>query len=219
MRISTTTLESFRLFMDPEHDWFQEQELLDTIAGRFTGNHKVWLGQAFGAVLETPDLYRVPNGYRVSGLRGCPETFNFADDVMGPALALIDRPHAVFEAKAVGQFCGHDVVAKADQMVGADIIETKTTLSTFDFDKYATGYQWRFMADIFQSARITYHVFCLFESESDGGVIELRSVESFNLYPYAALRQDCEALVRQFVDYVTVKGLVLLLDARQQAAA
>ena len=97
-------------------------------------------------------------------------------------------------------------------------IETKTTTSSFDFDKYAGSCQWRFMVDAFGPAYVTYHVFCLAES-TQNGVISLRSVESFRLYPYPALHEDCVALVASFADYVTAKGLAPLLDARQAAAA
>lgn len=216
MRISTTTLESFRLWMSPEIDWLPEEDLLATIRGEFAGNHKVWLGQAFGAVLETPERYRVAGGYRVP-VRGSSEVFALGDDVMGPALALIDRPRTVFEAKGIGSFAGHDVVAKADQMVGSHVIETKSTLSSFDFDKYAESCQWKFMADIFQAPRVTYHVFCLSESEANG-VIALKSIETFDLFPYAAMRADCEALVREFDGYIDMRGLRPMLDARQVAA-
>lgn len=217
MRISTTTLESFRLFMEPDQEWMAEDELLATIRGQLVGNHKVWLGQAFGAVLEAPDRYRVRAGYAVQP-RGCNEVFQFGDEVMGPALALIDRPHTVFEAKATKRYGRHDVVARADQLVGAHLIETKTTLGSFDFDKYANSCQWRFMADIFEPSRVTYHVFCLHEDERNG-VISLRGIESFDLYPYEAVAEDCAALVRAFEDYVTAKGLVEFLDQRQREAA
>lgn len=214
MRISTTTLESFRLFMQPEQEWMPEEELLATIRGEFTGNHKVWLGMAFGAVLEHPAAYRVDRGFRVENLRGCGETFAFGDDVMEPVFALIEEG-TVFEAKATKRYGRHDVVARADQMVGAHLIETKTTLGAFDFDKYAESCQWRFMADIFEPSKITYRVFCL--DEADNGVISLKSIESFDLYPYPALHSDCLHLVREFETYVTAKGLVALLDARQAA--
>lgn len=208
MRISTTTLESFRLFMDPEQEWMTEADMHAAIRGEFRGNHNVWLGSAFGAVLETPEAFAVPGGFRVvcGG-----EAFELGDDVMGPALALIDRAHAVFEAKAVKSYGPHTVVARADQMVGAHLIETKTTLSTFDFDKYASSVQWRFMLDIFKATKATYHVFCLSESEASG-VISLRSVESFDLYPYASLGTDCGALVHEFADYVRTCGLESYLD-------
>lgn len=216
MRISTTVLESFRLFLDPEQEWMSEDDLHATIRGKFIPNHKVLVGLAYGTILETPEPYKVPGGYRITPRDG-PETFEFADDVLAPALALIDRPQTVFEAKALGRYGPHDVVARADQLVGARLIETKTTLSTFDFDKYASGCQWRFMLDIFQAASCTYHVFCL--SEDVNGVIDLRSVESFNLYPYPTLRLDCEELVSRFVEYVTVKGLAPFLEQRQAEAA
>ncbi len=195
--------------MEPEQAWMSEDELLATIRGVFVPTHKVRVGGAFGKILETPERYRVAGGYRCDGIA-------LGDDVMAPALALIDRPHTVFEAKAVGRYGAHDVVAKADQLVGATSIETKATLSTFNFDKYANGCQWRFMADIFTPAVVTYHVACLHEARSTG-VISLRGIERFNLYPYAALRRDCEALVRAFTDYVTAKGLDGLLNDRQRA--
>lgn len=217
MRISTTTLESFRLFMDPSVEWMTEADLIAGIRGEFTGNHKVWLGDAFGSVLEHPARYQVDGGYRIKPRRS-PETFEFGNAVMGPALALIDRPRTVFEAKALGRYGRHDVVAKADQMVGIDLIETKTTLGQFDFHKYADGCQWKFMADIFQPARVTFHVFCLSESEASG-VISLRAVETFRLFPYVGMRDELDALVREFEAYVTAKGLVGLLDQRQAEAA
>lgn len=217
MRISTTTLESFRLFMQPEQEWMTEDDLLATIRGQFVGNHKVWLGLAFGSVLEAPDRYRVAGGYRVANLRGCPEVFEFGDEVMAPALALIDAPRTVFEAKGLKRYGEHDVVAKADQLVGARLIETKTTLGTFDFDKYANACQWRFMVDIFRPVSVTYHVFLL--DEGTNGVVSLKGTETFTLYPYAELHQDCAALVEQFAAYVTAKGLRSVLDARQREAA
>lgn len=216
MRISTTTLESFRLFMQPEQEWMSEDELLATIRGEFVGNHRVWLGLAFGAVLEHPAQYRVDGGFRVENIRGCGESFDFSDDVMGPAFELIEDG-TVFEAKATKRYGRHEVVAKADQMFGAHLKETKATLGYFDFDKYADSCQWRFMADIFEPTKITYHIFCLDESEQTG-VISLRGIESFNLYPYAVLHQDCLELVREFESFCESRGLVSLLDARQQAA-
>lgn len=214
MRISATTLESFRLFM--EQDWMAESDLLDTIAGKFTGNHKVWRGQAFGAVLEHPARYRVAGGYAVPPRRGCPEAFTFGDEVIGPALALIDPVRTVFEAKAIKRYGAHDVVSKADQLAGARLIETKTT-DAFDFEKYAASCQWRFMADAFEPSSVTYHIFVLDEHEN--GVIALKAVETFNLYPYADMHLDCALLVEQFADYVRVKGLTDVLDQRQREAA
>ena len=209
MRISTTTLESFRLFMEPEQEWMTEDALLATIRGVFTPTPAISLGLAFGKVLEDPARYRVPGGYRCNG-------FSFSDATIAPALAIIDR-RGIFEAKAVKAYGPHEVVAKADHLLGAHLSEFKTTGSTFSFDKYADSCQWRFMTDIFEPRQVTYHVFLLDDHEN--GVAELRGIESFNLYPYAELHQDCCDLLGRFVDYVTVKGLDGLLQDRQTAAA
>lgn len=195
--------------MQPDQDWMSEQELIDTIKGKFVPNDKVKLGLAFGKVLEDPDRYRVHAGYHCNG-------YAFDDATMAPALALIDR-QGVFEAKAVKAYGPIDVVSKADHLLGAHLREFKTTTSTFSFEKYADSCQWRFMVDAFEPAIVTYHVFCLDDHEN--GVVELRSIETFNLYPYAALHQDCCNLLSEFVSYVTAKGLDAVLRDRQQAVA
>jgi hypothetical protein len=205
VRISTTTLESFRLYMQPDQEWMSEDDLLATIRGEFAGNHKVWLGSAYGSILEHPERYRINGGYRVQP-RGCEYAFTLGDDVMGPALALIDRPRTVFEAKGVKRYGNHEVVAKADQIVGACIRETKSTLSSFDFDKYAASCQWRFMLDIFGARSVTYDVACLFES-AQNSVIELRGIETFTFYPYPEMQTDLRELLAHFVDYVDARGM------------
>lgn len=209
MRISTTQIEAFRLFMEPEQEWMTEDALLAQLRGEFHTNPAIELGLAFGKVLEDPDRYLVPGGYRCRG-------YGFALGTIEPALALIDR-RGVFEAKAQRSYGGVDVVAKADHIIGAHLSEFKTTGSTFNFEKYADSCQWRFMVDIFEPRKVTYHVFVL--DDHGNGVAELKSIESFNLYPYPALHQDCCELLGQFVRYVTAKGLDGVLRARQKAAA
>jgi len=212
MRLSATMLESFRLWLDPEQEWMSEAQLLATIRGEFHPTREIDIGQAFGRVLEAPDRYRVDGGYHHPRL----DVF-LSDETMQPALDLIDRPHTVFEAKGVGRYGPHDVVVKADQLVGAHLIETKTTFSTFSFEKYADSCQWRFMADILQPTYVTYQVFVL--KEDKNGSITLKSVEAFNLFPYDGLHRDCEALVVRFEGFARARDLVALLDRRQAEAA
>lgn len=206
MRISTTTLESYRLFMT--QDWMSEASLIESIEGKFVPNQKVLLGQAYGRVLEDPDRYLIAGGYRCGG-------YTFALKDVQPALMLIDR-RGVFEAKAVKAYGECDVVAKADHLVGAHLSEFKTT-DYFTIEKYLDSCQWKFMTDIFEPSQITYHVFLL--DDHDNGVAELKGIESLNLYPYAGLHQECADLVEEFAHFVTVKGLDGLLRERQRVAA
>jgi len=209
MRISTTTIEAFRLFRDPDQEWMTEDELVATIRGEFVPNAKTILGHAFDAVLNEPDQHRVEGGYQAG-------PHFFPDLMMAPALALFDR-RGVFQVKSTKQYLEGEVVAVADELVGLQLIENKTTTGSFDFEKYAHSCQWRFMVDIFQPAVVTYRVFLL--SDPEQGAISLRSIETFNLFPYPELTYDCARLVRDFAAYVRRKGLDGLLREKQRLAA
>lgn len=208
MRISCTALEGFRLFMNPENEWFTEEKFIADLRGESPASPAMELGTAFGRVLETPETYEVDGGYQHG------QQFLSAE-MMAPALALMDR-RGVYEAKATKDYGACTVVAMADQIVGSHLIEHKTTLGQFDIDKYLESVQWRFMADIFEPSFITYHVFCLSDSY---GRLELKSIESFNVYPYAAMHDECARLVDRFANYVESKGLGDLLRQRQRVAA
>jgi hypothetical protein len=208
MRISTTTIESFRLFMQPEQDWMSEDALLATIRGEFRTTPQIELGIAFERVLENPDKYRVRGGYACNGL-------SFDDATMREPLALIDR-RGLFQVKSTKAYGDCTVVAKADTIVGAHIGEWKTTASTFDADKYLQSCQWRYELDIFGAPQLTYHVFCL--DDHGNGVVALKDIHSFNVFAYPDLHQDCCNLLHRFVTYVQLRGLDALLRERQRAA-
>lgn len=210
MRISCTLLETFRLWSQPEQEWMSEDALIASIRGEFVPTPAVKVGQAFGRIIEDPDRFLCPDGfYRCDG-------YALDEVTLEQVYPLIDR-NGVFEAKATKDYGDCTVVAKADHLIGTHLNEFKTTLGYFDFDKYAKSVQWRFMADIFQPESISYHVFLL-EEHGDQS-LTIRGIESFNLYPYPDLHQDCCAMVEQFKAYVIGKGLDEPLRERQRAAA
>lgn len=210
MRISCTTLESYRLWRDPNQEWMSEDDLRESILGVWKPNHKVELGSAFGKVLEDPDRYLAPGGFQCNG-------FEFSREVIEPCLEVIDR-RGVFEAKAIKAYDGIDVVSMADHLLGTHLSEFKTTLSSFDVSKYLDSYQWRFMADAFHATQVTYRVFCLSECAANG-VIGLKGIETVNLFPYAKIHEDCCDLLREFCGYVRARGLDCALEQRQRDAA
>jgi hypothetical protein len=106
MRASATTLQSFYLYLTEE--WMTEASLIESIKGVYVPTPQMELGTAWHAVLETPETYRVPGGYRCRG-------YAFDDATMNPLLALIDR-RGVFEVKGTVEFDGHTLVAQADQL-------------------------------------------------------------------------------------------------------
>jgi hypothetical protein len=207
MRISATTLEAFRLYLT--EDWMDEDALLDTIKGVFVPTPAMLAGRAYHSVLETPETYRVPNGYLCDG-------YQFDDATMQPMLDIIDR-RGVFEVKTTKELEDVTLVAQADQLCGAHLHEFKTT-GYFDIEKYTTSMQWRVMALLFEPLAIHYHVASL--DDHGNGVVTLRTPpDHFSLYPYAELANDVRALLRECVEYVRLKGLDALLEERARTAA
>lgn len=212
MRVSATTLDKFRLWLEPEQDWLTENELIQTIKGEpFTPTRDMQLGLAYGVILRYPDEHRMLwGGYSSHG-------FQFAETAVDPMLDEIDRK-GVFETKGTLMLNGVTLVAKADHLYGAHLSEFKATLGSFDCEKYLASAQWKVMTLIFEPELITYRVACLSENKKEGGVIRLRSLECFNTYPYAALEQDVNDLVREFVHYCKVRKLDELLKEKQRHA-
>jgi hypothetical protein len=210
MRVSATAIESFRLWKDPEQEWMTEADLVDTILRRGPSSPAMRLGVAFGSVIESPDEFRVRDGFLADG-------FKFHHSVMDPVLAKYDR-RGLFEVKGYQQYDDVLVVCKADQLLGAQIVETKTT-GRFDFEKYAASAQWRLMADTFLPKVITYRVFTVDVLAGDD--VDITDTNEFNLFPYAGLHADCEALVEEFRAFVIGKGLdepLRAFQARMEAA-
>ena len=208
MRISATQLEAFRLFT--VEDWMTTEMLEASIRGEQPDSPQMALGRAFENILMEPARYAVPRGFVSDG-------YQFSDDTMARCLALVDR-RGVFQVKATKRYRDDiDVVAKADQVVGVALAEWKTTTGSFDVEKYLPSLQWRFMVDIFQAKAVQYHVFVL--DDHGNSVVDVRSIESFSVYPYRHLAQDCEAWVSQFADYVRARGLDAQLRLRQIEAA
>jgi hypothetical protein len=210
MRISTTTLETFRLYLS---DVVDEAALVDAITGKFVPTRNVELGQAFHSILEKPDACILPDGTFASG------GITFPADVVRECLPYVDRS-GVFEVKLTKDYrVGAEtvtVVAKVDQLLGLGIKEHKTRWDTYEPDRYATSCQWRFYADIFEASSVTYVVFLL--SEYEDGRIVLRGVETMALYPYPAMHAECADLVRDFVRFVHHRGLEQYLQPRAEAA-
>lgn len=207
MRVSTTVLESFRLFI--EADWMPEQDLLATIRGEFSPTPEILLGLAYHSVIEHPEKYRTEGGDAYV----CRE-FSFPAGIIQPMLELVDR-RGSFEVKATKWMDDCLVVVKADHVFGTDISELKTTLKAFDAEKYMASVQWKLEALLLGASRVTYRVACLLDGK-DG--IELRAIENLAVYPYPEMENDCRALLRRFVDYCKVRKLDEFLRDKQRKA-
>ena len=210
IRASATAVEAFRLFMQPDNDWMSLEALEAQILGRSPESPAMRVGTSFGGLIEHggAELVDARGDYRFNGI-----TFEGAS--MREALNRYDR-RGLFEVKGTKLYGDVLVVAKADQMLGAQLVETKTTTSGFDFEKYAASAQWRLMADMFRPLLITYRVAVLGELAPESYTV--REFVEFNVFPYPALHADCVALVEQFRAFVVSRGLDQPLRERQARA-
>lgn len=211
MRIPVTALESFRLYQT--EDWMSEADLVASLKHEGVPTPGLLIGRAFDAIVCEPFHYQVPGGYLCDG-------YSFGDDDMALVFAALD-PRIIWQVKTAKVWPlptdAPTVVAKADGVLGQRLIENKTTLSSFDFAHYERGYQWKFYLDLFEAPAIEYHVFRL--NDHGNGVIDVRDVETFMLYPYPALHDDCSELLTQFLDFIKAKHLELYFEPRVGAAA
>jgi hypothetical protein len=221
IRVSTTTLESFRLFNDPDQEWMPEQEIIDSIKGVFRGNANTERGYAFGRILEEPGRFRVPGGFRVEVDRETKRSLFFEADWVERCLSCIER-EGTFEVKRaktfhLPEFGPVDVVAKVDYIHGLKISEFKNTTSTFNIDKYLESEQWRFYCVVFGSPVVNYQVFEL--SEARDGTYDLRECHDFRVFSYPGIEDDCTEKLTEFLRYVRAKGLMSYLEASARRAA
>jgi hypothetical protein len=195
-------------------DWMKEQSLIDNIKGIYTPGWQAQHGTAFHKIIETPEPFKVPDGYRADDVL-------FSAEDIGECLPCLDR-RGVFELKATKDYVVNGqvvtVVTKVDQAIGGHIEENKTKWSQFDIDSYMESMQWRYYLDSYRALSVRYNVFCFDKRAS--GLIELRSIERFRMYPYPELQSDCVNVLRRFVEYVDSKGLRSYLEeARVRAEA
>jgi hypothetical protein len=199
MRVSSTTVDNFALWL--RADWMKEQSVIDNVKGIYKPGWQAEHGTAFHKIIETPEPFRCPEGYRADGIL-------FPEEAIAECLPCFDR-RGVFELKATKDYVidGQtlQVVTKVDQAIGGHLEENKTKWGQFDIDGYLEAYQWRFYLDSFQALSIRYNVFC-FDKRTDD-TIRLKSIERFRQYPYPALHEDCVGILERFMEWIRARDL------------
>lgn len=210
MRVSVTTLESYRLYL--EADWMAEESLQQSIKGVFVATPEMILGRNLHSVLEDHDQYEQPDGSYL-----CKES-RFSSELIRDCLVHVEP--GVFEVKFTKDYTvgGRQiqVVGKVDELVGLRVVENKIRVGSFEAERYTESFQPRFYLDILQAQSVTFKVFILGESQEG---LFLKSCEKLTVYPYPDLHDDCQRLVTRFVDYVERRQLESFFPAAQREIA
>ena len=180
MRISTTTLESFRLYCTGE--WMSFEAMVATATGTVEWNEKMLVGSAFEAAVNEADTdLEIPLD-PVGVLR------------VRTILPYLRTP----QVKIVGEVAGHDLVGVADYLVGNEIRDLKCTHRAIDPERYAHSLQWQVYLLLFGSDTFWYDVVHV-ANRRDMWVV--KDIQSFSLRPYPDMPATIERWVLEYADW------------------
>jgi hypothetical protein len=196
--VRATTVESFRLYKDPECSFISPEEMDARLRGEQsdagpaaalgTAFHEAVAGTYIGALLF--DDRSVEKARR--GLGGVPSEVDgsITLDVLGTPVRLT----------------GH-----ADYLLGLDLLDLKTSSKPIPPDRHADSMQWRVYCVIFGAKRVTYRHVQL--DEDDDGVIYAKSIDDVVMYPYPELHADVVRCLASLLDYARTRGLLEAMEA------
>ena len=198
MRISTTIVESYRLYRT--ESWMSEEAMVASATAEFQSTEKMALGAAFE---EAVDHCLAPHEGEVVEMAGeCGSVSLTWSGVRAVQNGLpADR---VPQVKVVSRIAGHDLVGKADYLSGAEVRDLKTTTKTINIDKYVRSLQWQSYLLLFGGSRFWYDVAYLSEK---GGVWDLRDFQQFDCRPYPGMREYLEGWVAEYASWYKELGL------------
>lgn len=191
MRLSVTDIDQYRYWR--ESDYMTLDELLSRLRRESPPTEQMALGTAFHKALE------LASEGEASTLESDGFTFKIASSL---EIALT----AIREIKAAVPFVvdGTEItlVGKVDAWEGLRIEDHKTTFDSFDPEKYINTYQWRFYLRMFDCSEFRWNVWRLKEARS--GAIEVVNLDRFSVFRYPELEADCDAALREFVEFARV---------------
>lgn len=199
--VRATTLESFRLYMDPDCGFISTEEMdarltkgeadgdpASDAAALGTAFHEAVSGTYVGAVLfDQASVEKVRRG-----LGGVPS------EVYGSVYVDVDGVQV--------RLTGH-----ADYLLGLDLLDLKTSKKPIPPDRHADSMQWRAYCVIFGAKRVTYRHVQL--DEDDDGVVWAKSVDDVVMYPYPDLLKDVTECLRSLLAYARARGLLEAMEA------
>lgn len=212
-RISVTTLEKFRRYLVEESKFDSEEALIQSLRGEFKGNAKTRFGSAYEKIIENPNAYAVPGGFRV-------DNHFFNEDQARPAVEFSqEHPRMIFQIPATKIFeVGNYLVqmsGKVDAIEGIQARDFKCKFRSADWQEYYDSCQWRMYLLMSGLKMFYYDVFEVKGTEDEFSA----SITDFSVAPcqstyfmaYAEMYNDCQSLLYRFMNYIEEKNFFSLL--------
>jgi hypothetical protein len=217
--VRATTLESFRLYFDPDCDFITVDEMEARLLGLDTKPDAEALarmerGSAFHAAVE-----RYEPGYEPSDREVVREgEYAFAAATIRDARAGLNGAAEV-AGSTVLDVGGVSVLltGHADWLLGLQGWDIKTSGKPIPADRHAGSMQWRAYCLLFGLQRFTYRHAYLADDRQ--GVVYARSIEDVTVYPYPRMRHDVVACLRDLLAFAELRGCLDAMEDQEAGAA
>lgn len=210
-RISVTTLEKFRRFIDGVSSFDTEESLIESLKGLFKGNDKTDFGGAYHKVVEGEYQDYSGNIFVVDSNK---KEYVFNPSQAAPALIFRrNHPSMVHEMdvrKIYNTAYGSiQVTGRIDGIEGAIVRDIKTRFRQMDDGEYRDSFQWRFYLEILDTDIFFYDVFEIkgFERLPDKKPyimpdVQVIAHEALRCERYAGMELDVITLLNDFLQYI-----------------
>lgn len=205
MKISVTRIDDY---LDYQKGLISLEELIKRMQKIRKPSVYMQYGTAFHEIIENPikcynaeqKIYIASNGIK------------FERQSMDKYLAFLPDYglREIFGSKTF-EINGKNIIVngKADQLIGYNIIENKTTWKPIDCEQYYNKFQWRFYLAIFagdflSNSNVHYNIFQLNHSNN---LINIVDYQYINFYSYPTLEQDLQIVLQDFIKFIEIQNL------------
>lgn len=221
-RISTTAVESYRLFKN--EDWFDFEKIKADLSKKSEQTDLMLRGSSLHEILECPPENRMMRfgSYSATGApiyRHLNHSWSMADI---DGIELTDEGKNEIKVEHFIEFPKFNVllVAKVDKLNGYEITDYKTTESAFDADKYMDSIQWKIYCLIFGAKRFIYRIFELspFYLNRNSGLIDFWQIKDEHILecvPYLGMENEIRETIQDFVYFCLENGCEYSLGIRE----
>lgn len=206
-----TALEAFRQFINcgdnEDTPWVNEPNVINTVMGIESTNVKADYGTAGHSIIENPFAYKTNTGYKV-------DDFVFTDTQVSSLMDFRAQHPLMTREIPLAKFYTTPsfdllITGTFDHLEGNMVRDTKFKFSSFDVAEFMESVQWRLYLDMVGLRHFVYDFFKVtgFDSMSDMAKSKIGKCESLPLQAYSGMQDDIQAVLYDFAEWITFKGL------------
>lgn len=203
LRVSTTTLESFRRVMATPYG--DEAELIAYVRRESIPTWQMQAGTAWDRLLSIYDRSVMRPVWEHDSWSFHYTALESAHVTLGPGQQQA-KTVSVWDTW-LGQV---QVVAKVDHIRGLRVQENKATFSPACPKQYEQSLQWRFYLQCWDAQEVRYNLFSF--AEPVAGFCELKDITSFSFFPYDELESECRGWLMDFLKWARAKQMLPYLE-------